>query len=209
MSAAIRSLFVVLLLVGVTATTADAQRRGSIYDPTRGPISPIADKTAHRVGDLLTILIRENQDLKNEEKSDLTKASTLNYQLLDFAIKPDMFRTLPSIRTNKADTFNGAANYEKSGEFEARLTAMVVDVLPNGNLVVQGRREIRIDTEKKVLEFRGIVRRYDVMRNNTVESELVAEAFVSYAGSGSLSNATKRRGLASWLYRALDWLWPF
>lgn len=203
-----RFLFVALVAV-MTTSLASAQRRGSIYDPGLGPVSPIADKTAHRVGDLLTIIIRENQDLKNEEKTDLAKNSTLNYQLLDFNVDPDAFSTLPSIRTSKADTFGGSANYEKKGEFEARLTAIVVDTLPNGNLIVEGRREIRIDEERKVLEFRGIVRRYDVQRNNTVESELVADAYVSYAGTGPLTRSNERRGLAKWLYNAIDWVWPF
>lgn len=201
------SLMAAFLLVA--APFAEAQRRGSIYDPGQGPVSPIADKTAHRVGDLLTVLIRENQDLRNEERSDLAKDSTLNYQLLDFSVKPDAFSNLPSIRTQKSDTFGGTANFEKSGEFEARLTAMVLDVLPNGNMVIEGRREIRIDQERKVLEFRGIVRRYDVMRNNTVESELVADAYVSYVGSGPMTSTGRRRGLSSLLYDALDWLWPF
>lgn len=201
----------VTLLLGVTVLGGEAlaQRRGSIYDPVRGPISPIADKTAHRVGDLLTVMINESQDLKNEEKTDLAKNSSLNYQLLDFSVKPDAFSTLPTVRTQKADSFGGAANYERTGEFEARLTAMVVDVLPNGNMVIEGRREIRIDKERKVLEFRGIVRRYDVTRSNTVESELVADAYVSYAGTGPLSRTGERRGLAGWLYNAIDWIWPF
>lgn len=203
-----RFLFIALVAL-MTTSLASAQRRGSIYDPGLGPISPIADKTAHRVGDLLTIIIRENQDLKNEEKTDLAKNSTLNYQLLDFNVDPDAFSTLPSIRTSKSDTFGGSANYEKKGAFEARLTAIVVDTLPNGNLIVEGRREIRIDEERKVLEFRGIVRRYDVKRNNTVESELVADAYVSYAGSGPLTRSNERRGLAKWLYNAIDWVWPF
>ncbi|MEM6675322.1 MAG: flagellar basal body L-ring protein FlgH [Planctomycetota bacterium] len=200
-----------LLALALAALGADAaaQRRGSIYDPTLGPVSPIADKTASRVGDLLTIVIRENQDLRNEERTDLEKNSDLNYRLLDFDVAPDAFNTLPNVRSQKTDLFGGIANYEKRGEFEARLTAMVIDLLPNGNLVVEGRREIRIDTERKVLEFRGIVRRFDVERNNTVQSELVADAYVSYAGSGPLTNATERRGLAKWFHIAIDALWPF
>ena len=199
----------VAVALATTVQSASAQRRGSIYDPGLGPVSPIADKTAQRVGDLLTIVIRENQDVRNEERTDLLKNSTLNYQLIDFNVDPDAFRTLPSIHTSKADSFGGTANYEKMGEFQARLTAMGVDTLPNGNLIVEGRREIRIDTERKVLEFRGIVRRYDVQRDNTVQSELVADAFVSYAGSGPLTNTTARRGFAKFAYNAIDWLWPF
>ena len=205
----LQRLLIVALTAALSAGAADAQRRGSIYSPNQGLVSPIADKTAHRVGDLLTVLIQENQDLKNEEKTDLAKNSTLNYQLVDLNVAPNAFETLPSVRTSKSDSFGGIANYEKSGEFEARLTAMVIDTLPNGNLVIEGRREIRIDEERKVIEFRGIVRRYDIRRNNTVESELVADAYVSYSGSGPLTRANERRGLAKWLHNAVDWVWPF
>ncbi|MEM6570934.1 MAG: flagellar basal body L-ring protein FlgH, partial [Planctomycetota bacterium] len=74
----------VAVALATTVQSASAQRRGSIYDPGLGPVSPIADKTAQRVGDLLTIVIRENQDVRNEERTDLLKNSTLNYQLIDF-----------------------------------------------------------------------------------------------------------------------------
>ena len=66
---------------------------------------------------------------------------------------------------------------------------------------------IRIDGEVKVIEFSGIVRRYDITRTNTVQSELVADARVTYTGSGPLTRATNRTGLAAWLYNAIDWLW--
>lgn len=203
------SILLAFLCMALSATDAAAQRRGSIYDPARGPISPIADKTAHRVGDLITVLINESQDVSNETTTDLAKNSTLNYQLLDFNVKPDAFSTLPSLSTSKADSFGGAATYERTGEFEARLTAMVLDVLPNGNMVIEGRREIRVDDERKVLEFRGVVRRYDILRTNTIQSELVADAYISYLGSGPMTRTSKRRGIASWLYNAIDWLWPF
>lgn len=200
---------ILLAMAALTAVdSAAAQRRGSIYDPTRGPVSPIADKTAYRLGDLVTVLIRENQDLRNEERTDLAKDSTLNYQLLDFVGNPESFTTIP-IRSQKSDTFGGATAVEKIGAFEARLTAMVIDVMPNGNMVIEGRREIQIDKERKVLEFRGVVRRFDVLRNNTVESELVADAYVSYTGTGPITNSNRRRGLSSWLYSAVDWIWPF
>ena len=76
-------------------------------------------------------------------------------------------------------------------------------------LVIEGRREIRIDNETKVIEFKGIVRRFDVSAMNTIESELVAEAHVSYIGTGNLTNATNRHGLGGWIHKALVWLWPF
>ena len=199
-----------LLVAALAAEPAAAQRLGSIYDPDAGPVRPVSNKTAHRTGDLVTVIISEKQDVKQEEKSDLSKASDLNFQLLDFDIKPETFNIpLPSVATDREDDFQGEAKYEKKGTFTARLTAIVMDTLPNGNLVIQGRREIRIDGEVKVIEFSGIVRRYDVLRDNTVKSELVADARVTYSGSGPLTRATNRTGLSAWLYNALDWLWPF
>jgi len=196
-------------LLGAPADGLAQARMGSIYDASRGPVGLLANKTARRVGDLLTIIISETQDLKNEEKTDLKKATDLDYQLLNFDISPDTFNTLPALVAESTDTFTGTANYEKKGKFSARLTAVVMDTLPGGNLVVKGRREIRIDGEVKTIEFSGIVRRYDVLPNNTVESELVANARVSYVGAGPLTKSTNRYGLGGWFHDAIAWLWPF
>ena len=116
---------------------------------------------------------------------------------------------LPDIAASSQDDFNGRANYEKRGEFTARITTIVQDVLPNGNLVIQGRREILIDNETKVIEFSGLVRRFDIKPNNTVESELVAEARVSYQGTGPQTRATNRYGLGGVMHSVIAWLWPF
>ncbi len=184
-------------------------RPGSIYDPERGPVGLIAEKTAFRKGDLVTVVIQENQLVQNAESSDLSRATNLNYKLNLFDIKPNAFNTLPKVDADSTDGFIGQAKYQKSGAFEARLAAIVIDKLPNGNMVVSGRREIRIDDETKILEFTGVVRRYDIRADNTVQSELVADAKVLYRGSGPMSEHTKRYGLGSYVHRAIAWLWPF
>jgi len=199
-----------LLAPALLAGAAAAQGRpGSIYDPGTGPINPIADKTARKPGDLLTVLIIENQDIKNEETSELRRGTTLDYALNSFDIKPDAFDPLPRIAASSQDDFNGTANVEKNGEFNARITAIVMDVLPNGNMVIKGRREIQVDYEIKVIEFSGVVRRFDVKADNTILSELVADARVSYQGDGQLTDTTSRRGLGNVIHRAIIWLWPF
>lgn len=202
----------ILLIANVVALACPVQaqaRAGSIYDPGAGPQGLIANKTAQRVGDLITVVISENQNVRNEEKSDLSKETDLDYQLTNFNVKPNAFNVLPSLTANSTDEFNGTANYEKRGTFTARLTAVVVDSLPNGTLVVNGRREIKIDSEVKVIEFSGIVRRYDIDPDNTVQSELVANAKVHYTGTGPLTNHTNRVGFGAWLHDALSWIWPF
>lgn len=202
-----------LLLVAATSIlggSASAQvRRGSIYSVAQGPVSPIASKIAYKVGDLVTIVVSETQDLKNQESSDISKSTAVDWKVTNFDIKPNAFSTLPRIAGASDDQFTGAANYTKKGKFSARLTATVVDVLPNGNLVLQGRREIRIDKETKYLEFGGVVRRYDLKGDNSVASELVANARVSYRGEGPLTNGTNRRGVGAFVHDAIDWIWPF
>jgi flagellar L-ring protein FlgH len=198
------------LSVSALAGAAQAQGRpGSIYDASRGPIGPIADKTARRPGDLVTVIILEKQNVTNEDKTDIARSTNLNYELTSFNLKPGFFNTLPDVGANSSDQFSGQGQINKRDTFEARLTAMVVDVLPNGNMVLSGRREIRIEDQTKLIEFSGIVRRYDVTPSNTVASELVADARIAYVGDGPLSRATKRHGLGAKLHRAISWLWPF
>jgi flagellar L-ring protein precursor FlgH len=198
-----------LAFFALAAPLAAQGRAGSIYDPEAGPINMIADKTARRPGDLITVRIVENQEVKNEETSQLRKATTLDYKLDAFDIGSSSIDPLPRVAASSQDDFNGTANYEKNGEFTARITAMVMDVLPNGNLVIKGRREIKIDYETKVIEFSGVVRRFDIRADNTILSELVADARVSYTGEGQLTDTTNRRGLGYLIHRVLVWLWPF
>jgi flagellar L-ring protein precursor FlgH len=198
-----------LTILALAATATAQARRGSIYDPSRGPIGVVADKTAHRPGDLVTILISEVQNVKDEEKSDFKRETDLSYELTSFNLKPDAFSVLPDLGAKSKDDFKGESKQEKKGNFTARLTAVVVDALPNGNLVIRGRREIRVDKQVKTIEFSGVVRRYDITHGNTVESELVADAKVSYTGTGPATESTNRVGLGGMIHTAIVWLWPF
>ena len=204
----LRHITLTLILVAGSAA-ASAQRPGSIYNPDHGPISMVADKTARRPGDLITVLIVENQDVSNEETSQLRRSTNLDYAFESFNIAPNAFDVLPSVTAVTQDDFNGSTNYAKRGEFTARITAIVMDVLPNGNMVIKGRREIRVDQETKLIEFSGIVRRYDVRPDNAIMSELVAEARVSYQGSGPQTRATNRYGFGGVVHSVIAWLWPF
>jgi flagellar L-ring protein precursor FlgH len=192
------------------ATSATAQARpGSIFDVKTGGVSMIANKIAHRPGDLITVVINEAQNVSNQEASDFTKSTNLDYEMTKMDIYGKLFDSLPNLGATSADGFTGSATYSKKGSFTARLTAIVVDVMPNGNMVVEGRREVRIDDETKVIEFRGILRRWDITAQNTIDSELVAEATVTYSGSGPMTKATNRTGMGKFFHDAIAWIWPF
>ena len=104
----------------------------------------------------------ETRTFATKSWPDLQKDTDLDYRITNFDLKPNAFNVLPAVAAESEDSFQGLANYEKRGTFTARLAAIVVDTLPNGNLVVNGRREIKIDNEVKVIEFSGVVRRYDI-----------------------------------------------
>ncbi len=203
-------LTIACLLFAASPVEAQATaRRGSIYSAASGPYGLVANKTAARPGDLVTILISETSDVSEESKSNFKTETALDYSLDAFDIKPNAFNVLPSLGASSSDDFKGEAKQEKKGTFTARLTAVVVDALPNGNLVLRGRREVRVDEQVKTIEFSGIVRRYDIQQNNTVESELVADAKVAYTGTGPATEATGRQGLGGIVHSAIVWLWPF
>lgn len=200
----------IVLGLALLSSTAEAQaREGSIFNLNAAGVSSIADKVAHRPGDLITVLIREEADVNQTEASDFTKATNLDYEMSKINIFNKTINTLPNLGAASTDGFSGSATYTKKGSFSARLTAMVVDVTPNGNMVIEGRREVRIDGESKVIEFSGILRRWDISSNNTIDSELVASAKVTYAGTGPMTNATNRTGVGAIFHDAIAWLWPF
>ena len=187
-------------------------RMGSIYNPDRGPRGIIANKTAYATGDILSVVIQETTNINNQDSSDLARSSSLDFQLTNFDIRPETFGSvgpLPRIAGDTTSDYQGAATQARRGTFTARIAVVVVDVLPNSNLVISGRREIRVDQETKLIEFTGIVRRYDVQPDNTVESELVANAEIVYRGSGPMTAHTNRRGLSRAVHGLLLWLWPF
>lgn len=192
-----------ILLLGTIALPADAQ---SIWQNTTNRRSLYADSSARRVGDLLTVQIQESQVIQNNESSKLEKDSSLTAAIEDFDIKPNAFNTpLPSVATTSESEFEGSATYNKNGSFRTNLTVMVIDVLPNGNMVIEGSRDIQIDREHKRIRISGIVRPRDVSTGNSVTSSQVAQARISYEGSGPLTQSTNR----SWFDRILMFVWPF
>jgi flagellar L-ring protein precursor FlgH len=202
------------LLLGCALITfsdsASAQaRNGSIFNAKTAGVSSIADKVASRPGDLITVMIQEEADVNNTEASDFTKSTALDYEMSKINILGKTLNPLPTLGAASKDGFSGSATYTKKGSFSARLTAIVMDVLPNGNMVIEGRREVRIDGESKVIEFSGILRRWDITSANTIDSELVAEAKVTYSGKGPLTTATNRTGVGAVFHDAISWLWPF
>ena len=85
------------------------------------------------------------------------------------------------------------------------MTARVVDLLANGNMIIEGNREVRVNAENQLITLTGIIRSRDISSENIILSTYIADARISYSGSGVL-NDRQRPG---WLSRILDKVWPF
>lgn len=183
----------------------DAAQAQSLWDDDGRMANLIADNVANQRGDILTIIVKESQKIEDKQEVKLERESTLNSVLQSFNIKPNMFNTLPDMKQTTEREFEGKSDYDKEGSFEARISVTVIDVLPNGNMVIEGRRNIFMDDEEKKIKITGIIRPLDIDKDNTIASEKVAEARVSYDGNGTLSRNTEK----GWFDTFLDFIWPF
>lgn len=180
------------------------QTEGSLWtDQSR--IYFFQDTKASHVGDIVTVHIVENAKGTKDAATKSGRTSTL-------AASTSALLGLPSSRVqrlqadaNFADTFDGSGSTSRSGALTADLTAVVTTVFPNGNMAIEGKREVLINSEKELITLSGIIRPEDIGAKNTILSTFVSEAKIEYSGSGVL-NDKQRPG---WLMRILDWIWPF
>lgn len=181
----------------------------------RAPASLIADHKARAVGDIITILIKEEttakSDLKESHaKESATKAAITEIKNILGYTRPDVTpsgktRGLPSVDWSSTRTYDSEASAESKKSLEFRITAAVKEVLPNGNLLIEGRREIRHDRDVRLLHISGLVRPADVAADGTIASESIAQMRVSYENKGPGAR-TKNKGWGNWI---VDILWPF
>jgi flagellar L-ring protein precursor FlgH len=169
--------------------------------------TPYVDIVARRVGDVLTIRIAEDSKVDNKAKRDLKKETDRSS---DFNGDLNIGHILPSIPgfTMDAQTSNGLkgkADFKDERSFTDRITVVVIDVMPNGNLVVTGTRDRDIAGDVQTIEVSGIVRPLDIAYDNSVKSELVANFRIVTKNSGISAPYTR----PGWLGRIMDLVWPF
>ncbi len=199
-----------VLLLLAAAGWAPALPGQSLWKKARRKISPIEDIIARNIGDILTIVVKEDHKTKAQDKTDRKQENTLYAKLQAYTITPKTFQTpLPEVNLKGTQTFKGDNKQERDQEVEARIAVMVVDTLPNGNMVVSGKREIVVDDEVRVLRISGIVRPRDVKSDNTIRSDQVADARIAIEASGGGRQTTTRGPVAEIIHTAIWFFWPF
>jgi flagellar L-ring protein precursor FlgH len=190
------------------ATSLPAQ---NLYKRAVAPRSAIADHRATAVGDILTIVVSETQKVSNNDKTERKADTSLAARLEAYTLSSDTFKTnvLPKFDARSERSTTGESKQQRDSTMQARFSVMVIDVLPNGNLVLAGMREVQVDDETKTLKISGVVRPLDVSQQNTVESQYVADARISLMGEGA-STRHVTKGPVGTLFETMFWaLWPF
>lgn len=168
------------------------------------------DSRAREVGDLITIEISESSEVDNSEDKSLNKGGTSSVNG-DFnsssggGLKSQSSNASLDMSTASRRSFQGTATYKDSREFTDTMTVTVVDVLPNGNMVVAGRRSLMIAGEERTLAISGVVRPIDLGPDNRINSRYVADLRTVFEGDGP-SRRYVRQG---WVSKAMNKVWPF
>jgi flagellar L-ring protein FlgH len=201
----------ILAVAAASLAFAAGAKAQNPYVRAGATVSAINDLRARNVGDILTVTIQEQHSVKNEDKVERRQDTSLAARLEAFSLSDKTFQsnTLPRIDIRKESDFNGEAKQNSGSDVRASIAVVVVDVQPNGNLVIAGTRSVTVNDETRTLRISGVVRPLDVSPANTIGSAQVADARISIAGEGGNTRQVTR-GPVGQLFDTLMWAaWPF
>lgn len=178
------------------------QQQGAIYQAGY-ELSLYQDVKARRVGDILTVLLVEETSGQNSSDNSVNQSTAMNIGVPTFggSSRPNMFVDL-----NSENAFNGQSGSSQSNRLSGSVSVTVHMVMPNGNLVVEGEKSIRINQGNEYIRLQGVVRPMDIDAFNTVYSTQVADARISYGGKGTNAHNTTPGWAAKILFSPI---WPF
>ena len=160
------------------------------------------DQRASKVGDIITVKIsakdnalmeNETEQNRDDNKDSVGITSFLGYESYAKDYLPDAVDASDIINITSNREISGDGKIDRQEKINMTLAAIVTQVLPNGNLVIEGSQEIRVNYELRQMMVRGIIRRADIASDNTIESSKIAEMRVSYGGKGVISDVQQPR----------------
>lgn len=177
---------------------------GSLWAP-RTSANLYADLKARNVGDIVTINIVESARASKNATTKTARDSSLGASWSGVLAKLAGDWVGSEQTVDFKNEFDGKGETTRSSQLNAYITAQVIHMLPNGNLVIQGSRQVQVNNENQFINIRGVIRPVDISSNNIVLSTFIADATIELTGQGVISD--KQR--PGWLARILDWVWPF
>lgn len=171
------------------------------------------DQRASQVGDILTVIIEIEDRARLNNSTNRSRAAGESADLSAFLgfesqlgkILPDEVDPTNLVDANSDSSTTGAGSVNRREDIKLRVAAVVTQVLPNGNLVLSGRQEVRVNYEVRELLVAGIIRPEDITSTNQVDYDKIAEARISYGGRGQITDVQQPR----YGQQVFDILFPF
>ena len=168
------------------------------------------DMKARRRGDIVTVVISEQASASKKASTGTSRSSSISAGIPKLlGLETTGIRNWADLsellNASFGSKFDGSGSTSRQETLQATISAKVVDVVPNGNLLIEGRRNVKVNNEDQIIVLTGTVRGRDISADNTVNSALIADARIAYSGKGIISDRQK----PGWLLNALDKVWPF
>lgn len=173
--------------------------------------SMYADLIANQVGDVLNVIIQEQNNNKQQANTTTAKNSSINASIQSFLYPPSASGALtkngrlPAMNMDSDTAFKGGGQISNSKSMSARIAVIIVDKMPNGLLLIEGRRMTEFSGERQEIILQGIVREKDITGGNTVFSYNIANAKVQIVSKGAISQPQKK----GWFTKTWDKISPF
>jgi len=166
-----------------------------------------ADRKASRVGDILTVVVSESTAQSSTQSKKTNSGSSVDSAVDQFLFPSSLTHkgSLPAIKFSGSNDFSGGGEVNNSQNISGRAAVLVTEVLPNGNLVIEGVRRLTFSGETQHVVLHGMVRPDDISSSNTVVSSSVANARLEFITEGELTVASKK----GWLTKLYETLRPF
>lgn len=187
---------------------------GSLWSDAQG-MSLYHDRRARRIGDVVVVRIEENPEASLNANTSTSKSSSLAAKLKFLGVMKSLAENNANLPQNPGEEdlissafesgFDGEGSSSRGGEVNAYISAVVVKRFPNGNLYINGKRQISVNNETQYIIISGIIRPEDISTTNEISSTYVADARIMYSGVGDLANKQQQ----GWLGKVMDYVWPF
>lgn len=207
--------FLIVVTISALSACTLAASTGSVWKDAGPTASMYSDRKAVKVGDVVTVVVQETASVSSSRSTSSEKSSTTQDQLSQLLYSAAAYGAsgaplskggeLPGVGWSSNRSFEGAGSVSGQQTVQSRLSAVVIDRLPNGNLVIEGIRKVSYTNEQNFVILRGMIRPTDILADNTILSSRIADAEIELIAEGSLSE-DQRQG---WLNRLYSWLNPF
>lgn len=207
------TLFMILCISIPLAADENAGKKASLWRENSSFTKMVTDPKACGINDIVTIKVIDNSTASNKASLTTSKQTSLNMGIDNFlgfekelgSKVNDSFDSGSMISANTNNSNQGGGESKRETKLTSYISARVIDVMSNGNLVIEAKKEVMVNKEKQIAVLSGIIRPRDISYDNVIESNKIADMQITFNGKGPVSEQAKR-GWLSWI---LGVVWPF